>query len=234
MMTTDTVQPQAARPETPQPAAAIAPKQKIITSLLWGVLVLAMLGVVGTGLWSRYRDAGGVAAAPAASLPVLFDAAAFSLTDQDGKPFSSDALRGKTWVADFVFTNCPGACPKMTMRMAGLQKTLARPDVHFVSFSVDPDRDTPPVLKQYAKNYDADPGRWHFLTGDKDAMFQAAWDMKLTAEPAGKLGPEIAHAEKFLLVDGQGRVRGAYDSKDDDDMKRLAADAVAVAGEERS
>jgi len=194
-----------------------------------------MLGVVGTGLWARYRDTGVRGAAEAsASLPVLFDAANFSLTDQDGKPFSSDALRGKTWVADFVFTNCPGACPKMTMRMSGLQKTLARPGVHFVSFSVDPDRDTPAVLKQYAKNYDADPSRWHFLTGDKAALFQAARDMKLTAEPAGVLGPEIAHAEKFLLVDGQGRVRGAYDSKDDDDMKRLAADAAAVAGEKRS
>jgi protein SCO1/2 len=233
-MTTDTVQPQAARPATTQPAPAIDRKQKVVTSLLWGVLVLAMLGVVGTGLWARYRDAIELNSKSESALPVLFDAATFNLTDQDAKAFSSDQLRGKTWVADFVFTNCPGACPKMTMRMAGLQKTLARPDVHFVSFSVDPDRDTPAVLKQYAKNYDADPSRWHFLTGDKAALFRAARDMKLTAEPAGVLGPEIAHAEKFLLVDGRGRVRGAYDSKDDDDMKRLAADAAAVAGEKRS
>jgi len=232
-MATDTVQPQTTRPEAARPAPALDRKQKVVTSVLWGVLVLAMLGVVGTGLWARYRDV--LKPVPSeASLPVLFDAATFNLTDQEGKPFSSDALRGKTWVADFVFTNCPGACPKMTMRMSGLQKTLARPGVHFVSFSVDPDRDTPAVLKQYAKNYDADPSRWHFLTGDKAALFQAARDMKLTAEPAGVLGPEIAHAEKFLLVDGQGRVRGAYDSKDDDDMKRLAADAAAVAGEKRS
>ena len=216
-------------------------KQKIITSVLWGVLVLAMLGVVGTGLWARWRDsadrAGGPAgrtfeaagAAAAGELPVLFDAPPFALTDQDGKPFGRDDLRGKTWVADFVFTHCPGACPKMTMRMAGLQKAAPDPDVHFVSFSVDPERDTPAVLKQYAQNYDADPNRWHFLTGDKAAMFATARGMKLTAEPAGVLGPEIAHAEKFLLVDGQGRVRGVYDSKDEDDMKRLAADAAALA-----
>ena len=212
-------------------------KQKIITSVLWGVLVLAMLGVVGTGLWARYRGVdtaeGGyatLAGAPAGGQPpVLFDAPEFALTDQEGKPFKRDDLRGKTWVADFVFTHCPGACPKMTMRMAGLQKAVPDPDVHFVSFSVDPERDTPAVLKQYAQNYDADPKRWHFITGEKAAMFETARGMKVTAEPAGVLGPEIAHAEKFLLVDGEGRVRGAYDSKDDDDMKRLAADAAALA-----
>lgn len=208
-------------------------KQKIITTVLWGFLVLAMLGVVGTGLWARWRDGGESATKPGAkadALPVLFDAASFSLTDQDGKPFSSEQLRGKTWVADFVFTHCPGVCPRMTMRMAGLQKALPNPDLHFVSFSVDPERDTPEVLKAYAKTYDADPARWHFLTGEKAAMFKAARDMKLTAEPAGVLGPDIAHAEKFLLVDGQGRVRGAYDSKDDADMKQLAADAAALTG----
>jgi protein SCO1/2 len=204
-------------------------KQKIVTSLLWGVLVIAMLGVVGTGLWARYRDAGGPGAR-AESLPVLFDAATFALTDQDARHFSSDQLRGKTWVADFVFTHCPGVCPRMTMRMSGLQKSLERRGVHFVSFSVDPERDTPEVLKKYAETYGADLSRWHFLTGEKAAMFQAARDMKLTAEPAGVLGPDIAHAEKFLLVDGRGRVRGAYDSKDEDDMKRLEADADALAG----
>ena len=215
--------------ETVQPATAMDRKQKIVTSLLWGVLVIAMLGVVGTGLWARYRDAGGPGAR-AESLPVLFDAATFNLTDQDARHFSSDQLRGKTWVADFVFTHCPGVCPRMTMRMSGLQKSLERRGVHFVSFSVDPERDTPEVLKKYAETYGADLSRWHFLTGEKAAMFQAARDMKLTAEPAGVLGPDIAHAEKFLLVDGRGRVRGAYDSKDEDDMKRLEADADALAG----
>ena len=197
-------------------------KHKIITTVLWSVLVLAMLGVVGSG-FGRLR-----AHTAAKSLPVLFDAAPFSLTDQDGAPFASDRLRGRVWVADFVFTHCPGACPKMTMQMAALQRAVPDPDVHFVSFTVDPERDTPPVLKQYAQSFDADPKSWHFLTGPKDQMFAAARGMKLTAEPAGVLGPEIAHAEKFLLVDGEGRVRGAYDSKDDQDMKRLAADATSL------
>ena len=110
-----------------------------------------------------------------------------------------------------------------------LQKTIPEKDVHFVSFTVDPEHDTPEVLRQYAQGYDADPARWHFLTGDKSALFDAAAGMKLTAAPAGTFGPEIVHAEKFLLVDGAGRVRGIYDSKDDEDLKKLAADATALA-----
>jgi protein SCO1/2 len=203
-------------------------KQKIITTVLWGVLVVAMLGVVGTGLWARYGDAIRTAQKSELSLPAYYDAPTFALTDQDGKPFASEQLRGKAWVADFIFTNCPGACPQMTMRMVGLQKSIPNPAVHFVSFSVDPERDTPEVLKKYALTFGADPARWHFLTGEKTQMFEAARGMKLTAEPAGVLGPEIAHAEKFLLIDGQGQVRGIYDSKDEQDIKRLVADAATL------
>lgn len=195
-------------------------KQKIITSVLWAVLVVAMLGVIGTGLWAKFRPE---------PLRVLFDAPAFTLTDQDGKPFGSEQLRGKIWVADFIFTHCPGACPVMTMKMSGLQRAVPERDVHFVSFTVDPERDTPPVLKEYAARFEADPARWHFLTGESPALFDVAAGMKLTAAPAGKFGPDIVHAEKFLLIDGAGRVRGAYDSTDEQDLKKLAADAAVLA-----
>jgi protein SCO1/2 len=195
-------------------------KQKIITSVLWAVLVVAMLGVIGTGLWARFRPD---------TLPVLYEGPAFSLTDQDGRPFGSNDLRGKVWVADFIFTTCPGACPKMTMRMSGLQKGVPDPNVHFVSFTVDPERDTPEVLQKYAQGYDADSARWHFLTGPKSALFDAAAGMKLTAAPAGTFGPDIVHAEKFLLLDGDNRVRGIYDSTDEQDLKKLAADAASLA-----
>jgi protein SCO1/2 len=195
-------------------------RQKIITAVLWGVLVVGMLGVIGTGLWAKFRPE---------PLPVLFDAPAFSLTDQDGKSFSNQDLRGKVWVADFVFTRCPGACPVMTMKMSGLQRAVPEKDVHFVSFTVDPERDTPDVLKEYAQRFDAEPGRWHFLTGEKASLFETAAGMKLTAAPAGTFGPDIVHAEKFLLIDGAGRVRGVYDSKDEADLKKLAADAAVLA-----
>ena len=203
-------------------------KQRIVTTALWSVLVVAMLGVIGTGLLAKFRpDGSGKAQADA--LPTYFDAPAFSLTDQAGRPFKGEDLRGKVWVADFIFTTCPGACPKMTMRMAGLQQAVPDRDVHFVSFTVDPERDTPEVLTQYARNYEADFARWHFLTGDKAAVFEAAAGMKVTAAPAGSFGPEIVHAEKFLLVDGAGKVRGIYDSNDEQEMKKLTADAAALA-----
>lgn len=195
-------------------------KQRIITTALWALLVVAMLGVIGTGLLAKFRPE---------PLPVYYDAPKFSLTDQHNRPFGSDDLRGKVWVADFIFTTCPGACPKMTMKMSSLQRAVPGQDVHFVSFTVDPERDTPEVLKQYGQNYDADPARWHFLTGEKSKLFDAAAGLKLTAAPAGQFGPEIVHAEKFLLVDGAGKVRGIYDSNDEQALKKLAADAAALA-----
>ena len=194
--------------------------QKIITTVLWSVLVVSMLGVIGSGLLARFRQE---------PLPVYYDAPAFSLTDQDGKPFTRDDLKGRVWVADFIFTTCPGACPKMTMKMSGLQKAVPARDVHFVSFTVDPERDTPEVLKRYGQGYDADPNRWHFLTGEKAKLFETAAGLKLTAAPAGQFGPEIVHAEKFLLVDASGRVRGIYNSGDDQELKKLAADAALLA-----
>ena len=195
-------------------------KQRIITTALWAVLVVAMLGVIGTGLLAKFRPD---------PLPVYYDAPQFSLTDQHGRPFGSDDLRGKVWVADFIFTTCPGACPKMTMKMSALQRAVPEKDVRLVSFTVDPERDTPEVLKEYAQRYEADPARWHFLTGEKSKLFEAASGMKLTAAPAGQFGPEIVHAEKFLLVDGAGKVRGIYDSNDEQDLKKLATDAAALA-----
>ena len=195
-------------------------RQKIITTVLWSVLVIAMLGVVGTGLWAKFRPD---------PLPVLYAGPAFTLTDQDARTFGSEDLRGKTWVAAFIFTHCPGVCPQMTMKMAALQQAVPDRDVHLVSFTVDPERDTPAVLKDYAGRFEADLSRWHFLTGDGPKVFEVAAGLKLTAAPAGKFGPDIVHAEKLLLIDGEGRVRGAYDSKDEQEMKQLAADAAALA-----
>jgi protein SCO1/2 len=208
--------------------------QKIITTVLWSVLVLTMVAVVGRGMWRTDSDpaARGVSAkieAPTVQgLPVYYDAPHFALTDQDGKPFDSEQLKGSVWIGAFIFTNCPGACPMMTQKMAKLQETIDATDVRFVSFSVDPERDTPDVLKKYAHRFKADESRWRFLTGDKPAMLQAAAGLHLTAMPAEGDRP-IQHDEHFLLVDRQGRVRGAYASKDDAEIKRLASDANTLA-----
>ena len=197
--------------------------QRIITTALWSFLVLTMVAVVGRGMWARQDQA-----AAAEALPVLYDAPTFTLTDQDGQPFASERLRGQVWVGALIFTNCPGVCPMMTQRMVKLQEAVPSPDVKLVAFSVDPERDTPAVLKQYAQQRGADASRWHLLTGDKAAAIETAAGLKLSFTPATADAP-IGHAEYLLLVDRQGRVRGAYDSKDDERMKQLARDAAALA-----
>jgi protein SCO1 len=201
--------------------------QKIITTVLWSCLVLTMVAVVGLGMWPG-QQGGRAAAEP---LPVLFDAPHFVLTDQDGQPFDSDQLRGKVWVAAFVFTNCAQACPMMTGKMARLQEAVPSKDVMLVSFTVDPQRDTPDVLKQYAKRFNADPARWRFLTGEQSALLETAAGLKLTAIPA-RDGKPIDHDEHFLLIDRQGHVRGVYHSNDDEKMKLLARDAEALVEEQ--
>ncbi len=153
------------------------------------------------------------------------------MVDQSNNPVTRETLRGKPWIADFIFTNCGGPCPMMTGKMAQLQKELPGDAVKLVSFSVDPERDQPEVLKTYADRFEADASRWHFLT-TADSSVQPIYDvaagMKLTA--IGATGDEpIIHSEKFLLVDSAGSVRGVYSSSDEQSMSRLVADASRLA-----
>ena len=110
-----------------------------------------------------------------AQLPVYGSVPDFALIDQRGRPVRRGDFDGKVWIASFIFTNCPDECPLMTSEMARLQSDLAHmADLRFVSISVDPDRDTPAVLSQYAERFNADPDRWFFLTGDKRAIYLLA------------------------------------------------------------
>lgn len=189
-------------------------KQKILTAGLWSVLLLAMVGVVaGKLLWPRHG----------AEPQVLFPAAIFSLTDQNGQPFGNDKLAGKTYIAAFVFTQCASICPKMTTEMSRLQHELP-PEVQMISFSVDPQRDTPQVLKQYAATHKADETRWHFLTGERATIADVARDMKLVFAE-GNADHPITHSPRLLLIDGQNRIRGAYNSQTPEDMEKLVEDA---------
>jgi protein SCO1/2 len=153
-------------------------------------------------------------------LKVFYDVPAFELTDQRGQTFGSAQLLGHVWVADFVFTNCEATCPRMSSRMRALQKATG-PDVRLVSFSVDPDRDTPPVLAAYAGKFSADPARWHFLTGSKDTLNLIDRDtFKL-----GTVGTEIEHSTRFALVDRKGRIRGYYGIAEGNPVEKIAHDA---------
>ena len=203
-----------------------------------GALVLAAALVIGV-LFDRERSVPGGAeamvhaprpAAPGNPLPVLWDAPAFSFVDQNGHRFTDRELEDRVWIGDFMFTSCTSICPMMTARMAELQRAIPSRKVHFVSFSVDPDRDSPEVLRVYAKMWRADESRWHFLATDRKGLAETAKAMKTFVRPPEPDG-SIEHSGIFTLTDGKGRVRGVYDSGDAGALRQLARDAAALAGD---
>ncbi len=161
------------------------------------------------------------------SLPVLFKAPVFSLTDQDGKPFANAQLAGQPWVADFIFTQCASLCPLMSSRLSALQDRIPS-RVRFVSFSVDPEHDTPAALTEYAQKYHAQTGRWTFLTGEAKEEMRIVAGMKMYVKAAEGANP-IEHSPYFVLVDGSGNVRGVYDSNVDQNIEQLVHDAGLLA-----
>lgn len=163
-------------------------------------------------------------------LPVYWSVPDFQLIADDGKPFSSERLKGKVWVAEFFFASCAGICPIMNQNMMEVQKAFAdNPDVLIVSITVDPKNDTPEVLREYRRNFDAIEGKWFFLTGDKKAIYQLArHGFKLAAEevpPKEEGGPtDFIHSDRFVLVDRQGRIRGFYNGTEKSEVRKLIAD----------
>jgi len=150
--------------------------------------------------------------------PVLGQVPPFSLTAASGEPFGSTDLAGRVYVAGFFFTRCPSVCPKLTAAMARLAERYdeERVDgVHLLSISVDPDYDRPERLLEYAAAYGVDPARWTLVTGDLEQIRTLV--MRGFRTPLGEPDPEgnlieIAHSTKFVLVDGNGGIRGYYDS----------------------
>jgi protein SCO1/2 len=163
-----------------------------------------------------------------AGLPSYGVVGDFALTDQSNQPFlSANTLRGKVWIADFIFTNCAGPCPRMSAQMRKVDDAL-RPhinDLRLVSFTVDPSRDTPAILAKYAEHYQAEQGVWFFLTGPQPVLHNLARNVFLLGDVNG----DLQHSTRFVLIDRQSRVRGYYLTSDDDAIPKLIADAKRVA-----
>jgi protein SCO1/2 len=164
-------------------------------------------------------------------LPDLGDVSSFKLVDQTGQPFTDAAMRGHVTIVSFVFTRCDTICPVISMKMARIQdKTfdLAR-DIKLVSFSVDPEYDTPARLAEYAKTYGADPERWRFVTGPHKDVFALIEGPFMTSmmrdvdRPSGV--PDIKHGGYFLLLDRNLHIRGKYDSDLINQLDALMRDA---------
>jgi protein SCO1/2 len=166
-------------------------------------------------------------------LPVLGQVQDFTLTDQFGKPYGSEQLKGRVWVANFIFTRCPTICPVFTAQMGKVQHRVRNlgEAFHLVSFTVDPEFDTPEVLNAYAKTKRVSPRMWSFLTGERpDIKNVVMRDMKVHMT---KDGPDddlmsIGHGSHFVLIDPKMQVRGYYDSNDPSSLDTLVRDVGLV------
>jgi protein SCO1/2 len=150
---------------------------------------------------------------------------AFQLTDQTGKSITLEDLKGKIWAANFIFTRCKGPCPITVLRMQDLNTKLkkVRGNVELVTFTVDPEYDTPEILKAFSEPLGADPASWKFLTGTPDAIQKIVVTgllQPLAKEPDGT----PAHSSRIVLVDGKGWLRGYHDGLDTEAVQKLMVD----------
>ncbi len=183
--------------------------------LFWALLILLILSFpIGRSL-SRPLPT-----PPKLRMPIT----AFELTNQRGEKFGSRDLAGKVYAVDFIYTSCGGPCPRLTKTMERIQKRTKNLGTAFqlVTFTVDPENDTPEKLAEYGRPYHVNQTRWNFLTGseaDVERVVVKGFKSAMTKEEAAR-----GHSERILLVDGDGNLRGIYDS-DDDGVATLIRDA---------
>lgn len=206
------------------------------------LLLVVVLVLAGAGLRAAWRARG---SGGAAVTELGDDGAvpAFALVERSGRSVGLADLAGRPWVADFIFTRCTGTCPLLSSRMFAVQQALggeegaeetAAPDVQLVSFSVDPDYDTPAVLAAYAERFKADSERWWFLTGERQALYALIVDgfhlgVQAASDDAVRAGSElITHSTRLVLVDRAGHIRGYYNAIEEDAVARLLADLRAL------
>jgi len=194
------------------------------SSTAWkATLILIPIVTAGLLFWLRQAQVHQLTNRTIASYGTL---PSFELVNQDAEPFGSAQLAGKIWIADFIFTTCPGPCPMISSRMSELQKPLEKTDVHLVSFTVDPEKDTPEVLRGYAEKLKAQPKRWDFLTGSRPVIDELIRDgFKLAVSDGSEEGGMPVHSTRVVLVDRYGTIRGYYDALAPDAVTKLLADA---------
>jgi len=210
--------------------------------LLWGFLIVVIAGAVGTALWTRQ---GGRLRQemrperPLEGLGVFGRVPDFSLAARGGRPMELSDLSGKIWIANFIYTHCPDSCPIQSAQMKGLQTEFhGEKDLRLVSITVDPRRDSAKVLYAYANRFQADPERWFFLTGERDAIYRLAQEgfhLGAAEIPQVKREPSGAthtHSPRFVLVDGKAQIRGYYPATDGEAVARLRRDlGILLRGE---
>ncbi len=218
----------------------------------WSVLGAGVLPILGVGSSSPQSEGALEALGMHGEVPD------FSLTERSGRVIARADLRGKVWIANFIYTQCTETCPLQTAELARLQVEFqAEKDFRMVSITVDPERDTRAALSAYAERYGADPVRWLFLTGDKRAIYRLAKEgFRLGVvdpdDPGAQTGtllrflfPRsawathgskglIMHSARLVLVDRQARIRAYHLPNDDQSLERLGRNLKAVLRERRA
>ena len=198
------------------------PARPGIPRIGWIVAFLAAAGLIGLAYVSLKSTK---PPALPSNLEKIAKAPGFQLTDQTGKSITLEDLKGKIWAANFIFTRCKGPCPITILRMQELNTKLkkARGNVELVTFTVDPEYDTPEVLKTFGEQLGADPASWKFLTGTPDAIQKivvAGLLQPIAKEPDGT----PAHSTRIVLVDREGWLRGYQDGLDPEAVQKLMVD----------
>ncbi len=182
---------------------------------VWGGLALTVAAIVVAFALSRYQRP---ASQTDKDLPIYGSVSPFALTNQMGTVVSRESLKGRVWLANIIFTRCPGPCAEISRAMAEIAgQVKGGSDVHFVSLTADPGFDTPAVLRRYAGTYGADPARWSFLTGPKLEIYDLATDgLKLAVKEKTEgertnVDDLFIHSTMFTLVDREGRLRGFFE-----------------------
>jgi protein SCO1/2 len=202
-----------------------------IPRLGWAIAFLVATAAMAAA-WSMLKSA----CSPESTLPPpIASAPDFSFIDQNGKPVTLQDLKGRVWVANFIFTRCPGPCPRMTSRMAEIHKAISRAGdaVQLVTVTVDPEYDTPAVLADYATRAGATDGRWSFLTGDPARIEEFV--VKGMLLPLGKEADGLpAHSQRFVVVDQAGGIRSYHNLDDSELVGKVLIDIGALLREKPS
>lgn len=153
----------------------------------------------------------------------------FSFINQEGKTITQETTNGKVYVVEYFFATCEGICPKMNENLNTVyQQFKGNPNVLFLSHTVDPEEDSSAALRKYALQFEADPNQWHFLTGDKKALYdQARYSYLISAQDDTtglSIDKDFIHDNHFILVDQNARIRGEYDGLQPNEMIRLVGD----------
>lgn len=158
-----------------------------------------------------------------------FTIPAFSFTDQTGATITRAGLQNKVLIADFFFTSCPSICPKMMQQMSRVYEQYKdQPEVTFLSFSIDPVRDSVARLNKYAAKLGIDATRWHLLTGEKDSIYSLAESLLVSAAEDPDAPGGHVHSGTFVLLDKQGHIRGYYNGVDPESIDKLITELAIL------